>query len=221
MNRFILAFFALGASLLWCGVAPAQARVEERVFRIKIEDREAGRYTQKLTTYPDGTIDLDAKADVKLKVLTINYQLAYRGNERWKENRLIHLGSASNDNGTTHTLTVSADGNHLKVKEGGKERPLSGDAWSTSYWTLPPADRRLKPLTLVDSDSGQEHHVQLQIIGKERVQVGTQAVPCTHYRMTGTLQADLWFDEKDRLVRREMMRKDRKTVMELISATVQ
>lgn len=215
--------------LLWCGAALAQAKVEERVFRIKIEDREAGRYTQKITTYPDGTTDLEAKGDVRLKVLTINYQFSYRANERWKESRLLHLASASSESGapggppgtTQHTLTVSAQANQLNVKDGGKERTLSGDAWSTSYWTLPPADRRFKPLTLVDSDTGEEHHVQLQVVGKEKMHVGNQPITCTHYRMTGTLAADLWFDERDRLVRREMLRKGRKALLELVSATVQ
>lgn len=214
--------------LLGHGTALAQARVEERVFLIKIEDREAGRYTQKLTTYPDGTTDLEARGDVRIRVLTIHYQFSYRANERWKENHLQHLASASSESGapggppgtTQHTLTVSADGRQLKVKNGAKERPLSGDAWSTSYWTLPPADRRMKPLTLVDSDTGEEHQVQLQVVGREKLRVGNQTVPCTHYRMTGTLQADLWFDGRDRLVRREMLRRGRKAVLELTSVTL-
>jgi hypothetical protein len=215
----------IGALLLplWTTSARAQtsqARVEERVFRIKIEDREAGRYSQKITTYPDGTTDLDSRGDVKLSVLGITFQYAYRGNERWKDNRLLYLASASNENNKTHQLMVTSEGDRLKVKEGGKERLLAGDAWSTSYWTLPPADRRLRPVLLVDSDSGEEHRVQLQVVGKQNLQVGTRAVACTHYRVTGTLQVDLWFDEKDRLVRREMTRKSRRTVVELLSVSV-
>jgi hypothetical protein len=207
--------------LSYCGVLWAQGKVEERVYRIKIEDREAGRYTQKLTTYGDGTIDMEAKCDVKLKVFPITYQFAYRGHERWKENRLLYLASSSNDDGKTHTLMVTLEAGQLKVKEGGKERLLTAEAWSTSYWTLPPADRRLNPLILVDADSGEEHRIQMQVIGKETLQVGNQPVACTHYRMTGTAKADLWFDERDRLVRRDMLRRGRKTVMELISVTVQ
>jgi hypothetical protein len=214
LSLSLLAFFLGGAPSF------AQANIEERVFRIKVEDRDAGQYAQKITTYSDGTTDVESKADVKVKVLTMTFQYAYRGHERWKEGQLHYLASSSNDDGKTHTLMVTLQGKQLKVKEGGKERLMNGDAWSTSYWTLPPAARRTQPLILVDADSGEEHRVQMQVVGKTTLQIGTQQVPCTHYRVTGTIKADLWFDERDRLVRRESLRKGRKAVVELQAVTV-
>jgi hypothetical protein len=221
MKHIIVLSLAVALQVTCAGTACAQGKVEERVYRIRVEDREAGRYTQKITTYGEGTIDIESKADVKVKVAILTFQYAYRGHERWKEGKLQYLASSSNDDGKTHTLMVTAEGGQLKVKEGGKERPMNGDAWSTSYWTLPPADRRTQPLVLVDADSGEEHRVQMQVVGKQTLQVGTQAVACTHYRVTGTIQADLWFDDRDRLVKRESLRKGRKAIVELQAVTVQ
>lgn len=199
----------------------AQYKSEHRVFQIKVENTEAGTYTQTITTYGEGTTDVVGKSDLKLKVLGITYQQAYRGNERWKENKLVHLASASNDNGVTHTLQVSADKGRLNVKEGGKERTANAEAWSTSYWTLPPEDRRTKPMYVIDADSGIETQVTMQNMGKTSLILNSQRVNCTHYRVTGNgVQADLWYDENDRLVRREGMRKGKKITLQLVSATV-
>lgn len=199
----------------------AQYKSEYRVFQIMVEKTEAGTYTQTITTYGEGTTDVVGKSDLKLKVLGITYQQAYRGQERWKENKLLHLASASNDNGVTHTLLVNPDKGKLNVKEGGKERTANADAWSSSYWTLPPPDRRDKPFYLIDADSGIETYVNMQNLGREVQIVAGQRVTCTHYKITGNgVLADLWYDENDRLVRREGMRKGKKITLMLMSATI-
>jgi hypothetical protein len=72
-------------------------------------------------------------------------------------------------------------------------------------------------MVFIDADSGQEYRVQWQTIGKEALAVGQQKMACTHYKLTGDAQVDLWFDNNDRLVKREMLREGRKTVVELMS----
>jgi hypothetical protein len=211
---------ALVISLLGCSLLHAQYKSEHRVFKITIEGTEAGTYTQTITTYGEGTTDFVGRSDVKFKVLGFTYQQAFRGQERWKEGKLLHLSSASNDNGDPHTLVVNAAGDQLKVLEGGKERMIRGDVWSTSYWTLPPMEQRKGTVPLIDSDLGTEHQVKLQHMGKVVLIVNSQRVTCNHYKVTGPVQADLWFDENERLVRRDMERRGRKVTMMLVSTTI-
>ena len=109
----------------------------------------------------------------------------------------------------------------LIVKEGGKERGANSEAWTNSYWTLPPAGRREKPFFLIDVDSGIETQVTMQNLGKDSQIVEGQRVSCTHYRVTGNgVLSDVWFDDHDRLVRREGLRKGKKVTLQLLSATV-
>ncbi len=217
MQQYVLALLAI---LLCCSSVVAQYRSEYRVFKVRVDTTEAGTYTQTITTYGEGTTDFVGRSDVKFKVLGFTYQQAFRGNERWKEGRLIHLASASNDNGTPHTLLANAVGDQLKVQEGGKERLIRGDVWSSSYWTLPLPEQRNGPIALLDADLGQEHQIKLQNMGKVVQIVNGMRVTCTHYRVTGTVQADLWFDENERLVRREMERRGRKVTMMLVSTDI-
>lgn len=205
---------------LCCATVQAQYKSEYRVFKVMVDTTDAGTYTQTITTYGEGTTDFFGKSDVKFKVLGFTYQQAFRGQERWKEGKLLHLSSASNDNGDPHTLVVNAVGDQMKVQEGGKERLIRSDVWSTSYWTLPSPEQRKGQLYILDSDLGNEHAVKLQDMGKSVLIVNNQRVTCTHYRITGTIQADLWFDENDRLVKRELEKRGRKVTLMLMSTSI-
>lgn len=205
---------------LCCAPVSAQYKSEHRVFKVMVDTTDAGTYTQTITTYGEGTTDFFGKSDVKFKVLGFTYQQAFRGQERWKEGKLQHMSSASNDNGTPHTLVVNAVGDQLKVQAAGKERMIRGDVWSTSYWTLPPQEQRKGQFYLLDADLGTEHAVRLQDMGKSVQLVNGQRVTCTHYRISGSVQADVWFDESDRLVRREMERRGKKITLMLMSTSI-
>ncbi|MFO0814457.1 MAG: DUF6134 family protein [Gemmatales bacterium] len=200
--------------------AQAQYKSEYRVFKITIDGHDAGTYTQTITTYGEGTTDFFGKSDVKIKVLGITYQQAFRGQERWKDGKLLHLSSASNDNGTPHTLVIDPINGQLKVKADGKERMNQPNVWSTSYWTLPPEDQRDKTVYILDADSGIEMAVKLQNMGKESQIVNGQRVTCTHYKLNAGNTSDLWFDENDRLVRRDGIRKGKKVSLMLVSSSI-
>src|ERR1700733_11359440 len=92
--------------LVFTSSGQAQFKSEYRVFQVLVENNPSGSYSQTITTYGEGTTDITCKSDTKVKVLAMTFQHAFRGNERWKDGKLIHMASAINDNGTSHTLQV-------------------------------------------------------------------------------------------------------------------
>jgi hypothetical protein len=212
----------LALSLCCASSLHAQFKSEYRVFNILVEDKPAGTYTQTITTYGEGTTDFVGKSDTKVKVLGITFQHAFRGNERWKEGKLLHLASAVNDNGDAHTLQVNVDKGKLIVKAKGTEREAHLEAWSSSYWTLPAPEVRNKPSYVIDADTGIEYQVTWQNMGKDSFVIGGQRVIATHYRIVGNNLpvTEVWFDENDRLVRRDGVRKGKKVVILLASSEV-
>lgn len=200
----------------------AQYKSEYRVFNILVDDKPSGIYTQTITTYGEGTTDFVGKSDTRVKVLGITFQHAFRGNERWKEGKLLHLASAVNDNGDAHTLQVNLDKGRLIIKTKGAEREGHLEAWTTSYWTLPAAELRNKPSYIIDADTGIEYQVTWQNQGKDSLVIGGHRVIATHYRLVGNglPPTDVWFDENDRLVRRDGVRKGKKVVIMLVSSEI-
>ena len=72
--------------------------------------------------------------------------------------------------------------------------------------------RRSTPDTL---DTGQLREARLVYVGKEQVAAAGQACECTHYKLTGGFDADLWYDAGERLVRQDWIEDGHPTRLEL------
>ena len=151
------------------GSAPATAgETEVREFRIVIDGKPAGDYRLSVTRQEDGTLVQSGQADVRLRVLVKTYSYTYRGTETWKNGRLVKLDSTCNDDGKAFAVSAQAADGKLKVRVNGVERTLPGDAWTTSYWQLPPPALRNRGLSILDADCGAGCH-RAANFGKLRV----------------------------------------------------
>jgi hypothetical protein len=194
----------------------ASAEVEARDFTITVDGKRAGDYRMNITRQDDGSLVMTGQADVRVTFLKIYHTTyAYRGTEVWKNGRLFKLDSSTNDDGTRYVVNAVADGENLRVKVNGQERLVRGDVWVTSYWHLAQARFRNQAVPLLDVDSGKEINGTLQLVGNQSLTVAGVVQSCTHYRVTGGVTADLWYDAQERLVRQEWMEKNLRCVLEL------
>src|SRR5438045_2304411 len=79
----------------------------------------------------------------------------------------------------------------------------------------PAAELRERTLSWLDATAGRALAGRLQRVGPARLIVSGQTIDCTHYRVTGQAQADLWYDARDRLVRQETLEDGHRTVLVL------
>jgi hypothetical protein len=165
----------------------------------------------------DGSVAVAGFADVRVKHLVYTYTYTIQVSEVWKDGRLMHLDSTTNDDGKRYNVTAVADGPQLRVKVNGQEHPAPPEAWATTYWHLPDASKRNGVVALVDADTGRVLTGTLQHVGTNAISVGGQAQNCAHYRLTGAVQVDLWYDAQERLVREETVEDGHRTVLELMN----
>lgn len=192
------------------------AETETRRFTIQIDGKPSGSYQMMIRQEADGTavVNSHAHAKVKLGFITL-YHYSYLGTETWENGRLTRLDSTTNDNGDEYTLNAEADGDRLRFKVKGKERKVSGSIWTTSYWRLPDPCRPNANLSLLDPDSGKESVGKLELVGKAEIKVGDKNVSCTHYRLSGGVQVELWFDAAHRLLRQDSLEDGHRTVLQV------
>jgi len=209
---------------LWVGVVmlvsslsrAGAAGVEYRTFSITIDGKPAGEYQMTLTRQGHGSVAVNCQADVRFKVALIyTYTYSYQGTETWKDGRLMRLDSSSNDDGKRFTVSAQADGKDLRVTVNDEARTVRGDVWTTSCWHLPDAKFRNADLPLLDADTARELSGTMQYVGTDRVNVAGEMRDCTHYRVTGDVQYELWYDRRQRLVRQENVEDGRRIVLEL------
>jgi hypothetical protein len=165
------------------------------------------------------------------------YRYHSTGTEVWKEGRLVELENAADLNKTRYRLLGKATDKGLRLSVDGQKSDFPADTWATSYWRIPDrlahqhvqekstvvpaagsqpaANKKPKSVWLLDSDKGLKLRGQVQYVGSEMMTVAGKRQPCAHYRVTGEVQVDLWYDKAQRLVRQEGVDSGHKTLLEL------
>jgi hypothetical protein len=208
----------LAVTGLALGAAPGAVAAESEVrqFNNYIDSRYAGEYRMTIASQDDGSVSVTGQAKVDVRVFLVHYTYSYRGSEVWKDGRLLRFESSANDNGKKFTVAAAAEANGLRVTvNGGRERVLPPNVWTTTYWRLPDVNARGTPLPLLDADTGRDLTGTLQYVGESQVPIGGQMQNCTHYRVTSDVTVDLWYDGQERLVRQAWVEDNRQIVLQL------
>ncbi len=196
--------------------APAfAAEIETRDFAVLVAGKPAGEVHMTIHRQDNGLIEMRCDTDIKVHQLIGNYKYIYRGREVWKDHRLVRLDSNTDDNGKRFLVSAVAEADGLHVKVNNVEKMAKADVWLTSYWCLPDPKLRNSTLAILDADSGRDLEGKLQYVATEKRRVAGQEVPLNHYRLTGKVQVELWYDGSDRLVRQEWTEQGHKTALEL------
>lgn len=210
------ALLLLAAALVGPGVPrSAAADPEVRDYVTYIDGKRAGDYRMTITGHEDGSVTMQGQAAIRLRVFLVSYRYTYGGTEVWKGGRLAQLESRTDDNGKQYAVSALADANGVRVRVNNQEGRAPADAWVTTYWRLPEARLRNGNLTLLDADTGRVLSATLQYVGAGQVSVAGQVQNCAHYRLSGQVQVDLWYDTRERLVRQEWVEDNHKAVLDL------
>ncbi len=191
------------------------AEVETREYRILVDGKPAGSYRMTISKQADGSIVQAGQADVMVQVLLKKFVYSCRGQETWKDGKLIRLEATTNDDGKRYQVRVEPLSSELRVTVNGKTHSAPSVASSTSHWHLP-ADRRQGDISRIDTDNGRVLAGKIFHVGRENVMASGQSIAADHYRITGAAGAELWFDGTDRLVRQETVEEGHKVVLELV-----
>ena len=163
----------------------------EMVFSVWRSGSEIGQHH--VTFMRDnGTLTVRSLFDIAVKLLGITvFRYKYQSQEIWRDGELAQLDSTIDDDGTPHSVQAKAEGGKLSVV--GPEAPhepvtlpiLPSTHWNAQVIT---ASRVLNTL------SGKVNQIKLVPVGVESVPVGSAQRQATHYRYTGDIQAESWYD---------------------------
>jgi Family of unknown function (DUF6134) len=197
------------------GAAVRAAESETREFTVFVDNKVAGSASMTIQRQDDGTTHVTAATNVTVRVLLVKYTYSYSGHEVWKNGRLQQFGSHCNDDGKQYEVSAAAEAEGVRVRVNGQERLAKSEVWLSSYWTLPDAKLRNQVVPLIDADTGRDMQVHIHHLGETQIAVVGQAQKVNHYRLTGTVKVDLWYDAAERLVRQEWIEDGHRTVLEL------
>jgi hypothetical protein len=184
---------------------------ERREFKIYVDGKERGSFRMRVREHADGSEVMSGEAEIALNFVVYSYRYNSRGWEKWKDGRVQQLENVADYNGKRYTVKAVAHENVLKVNANGQDRSLPPEAWLTSYWRLPAAKYRNRALPLLDSDKGRDLRAELKFLGTQPLNVEGSMQNCDHYRVSGDVQVELWYDSQDRMVRQESVESGHQT----------
>jgi hypothetical protein len=124
-----------------------------------------------------GSFSVRVSTDVAVKIPIIRtnaYRFQHSSVETWEGGKLRTLKAATNDDGTPHELSTAGDG-----------------LIPASLWN----DDTVRAGKLLNTIDGHVMSVKVADLGNEQVATGSGKITAHHYRLTGDLARDLWYDD--------------------------
>jgi hypothetical protein len=194
LKALLTAAFLLGFAVIPANAAPNPAT--QYGYRILRNGDQIGR--EYLEFRKDGNNeDVTAKIDIVFRLAFVPvYRFTQTVGETWRDGRLLAMRSHTDDNGTRHRLTVKDRNNGLMVDSDGKRRLEPAPILPASLWNM----AVLRQPALIDTTDGSTLPITVSDRGPDTIIVDGRRVRAHHYRLTGGLDRDLWYDSRGRLL---------------------
>lgn len=188
-----LGSFLLAASAAAPGLAsslPAKGALRFDVIR---KGKDIGDHSYTFSGSPSSySVNVQTDIAVKLPLLRINaYVFKQKSSERWNGQSMTTIRSATDDNGTAHQL----------------DQPGTG-LLPASLWN----DAIVKSHTLLNTIDGRIMYVKVTDLGDQAVPTRRGTVMAHHYRISGDLDRDVWYDSDGNLAHVSFKADDGSTV---------
>jgi hypothetical protein len=205
----VLGVWVAASSIMTGTAAQADGRgITTLNFAVTRNGEQIGSTTVKWQRNGDRTIVETATAvQVKIAFITV-YRYEQQITERWTGGRLDALNAVTNDNGSTHRVSVARSGDKLLVDANGKVSQVDPAMIPASLWNaslvrmkeaLNTKDGSVMPVSVVDR-------------GKEQLVVQGRPLTAHRYSIRTTILQEVWYDDHQRLLKVELRGSDGSTI---------
>ncbi|MGH7138994.1 MAG: DUF6134 family protein [Pirellulales bacterium] len=213
------------ALIMAVGVAPARSAhaqnvlsEEIREFEILVKDKPAGKSSMRISDLDDGTTRVTTDVHVKLNYVVFVYRYDFAGYETWRGNRLLSTANRATDDGKIYEARAESDTRGFRIEANGRSQTAALIDMTTNYWR-PPELEQHPSLALMNADRGIVQTARVERLAPEPLNFGAQQITCSHYRFSGDVQAELWFDGQNRIVRQKGIEEGYPTELRLTRLT--
>ncbi|MEO9576207.1 MAG: DUF6134 family protein [Tateyamaria sp.] len=164
------------------------------IFDVVRKGKDIGDHSYKFSGQ-SGNFTVRVATDIAVKVPLIRttaYSFKHKSIENWKGGQLQQLSSSTNDDGEPHQLKTANKG-----------------ALPASLWN----DDIVRGGKLMNTIDGKIMSVRTADLGTETIKTKSGSVSAHHYRLSGDLARDLWYDSDGNLAQVMFKADDGSTVM--------
>ena len=201
MTMFLRSVAVASAVFMSAAGFQAQAASETLEYTVLRDGKPIGTHAYTIDTNGADT-HVQVSTNIQVKVLFITaYKFKHASEEVWSNGQLVSLKSTTDDDGTDKALTTKAEDGKITldsvVKGQDRRQFAAAAAIPASLWN--PAI--VTQSSIVNTLDGKLMKVDVADAGAEQVDAGGSKITAHHYKISGELTRDLWFDDAGRLVR--------------------
>jgi hypothetical protein len=195
MRMFAAALVAFAVSFSATAYAnAAPGRVAFDIFR---NGEKTGTHSVDVTTQGDTTIARIA-IDMAGRVGPFSYSYKHRCTETWRADKLVALDCSDEERGKPMKrvrAALNAQGQLAVTANGVVSATVSNSALPSSWWR----ESLVRQSQIINTRTGKLAPLRVQRIGDESVSgLSGDTTRATHYRLRGTVNADIWYDQQGR-----------------------
>ncbi len=196
---------AITRRMLLAGAATVIGSTAHAGLPVPADDRLAFRLmrhgvpigTHTMTFHRDGdALTVDIAVDVLVKFGPIPFvRYTHRNQELWRRDRLVGFVSQTYRNGTKmHALAHRID-TGVAVDGSGTSPYIAPDnALATTHWNA-----RMLRGPMIGTQDGMLVHPAVSLQPDEKIRLASgEEIPAKHYKLSGDLNFELWYDHDDR-----------------------
>ena len=127
---------------------------------------------------------------LKVPVFTFNYQAT----EIWEDGTLQKVEAVTTENSKKTAVSAVREGVEFVLQKNDKSETVSGLDYSSNHWN--PAV--LRSTSLFNTLTGKKNSVELEKLGVSQLDLPVGSIEATHFRYSGDLQAEVWYDNNGR-----------------------
>ena len=135
-------------------------------------------------------VEVDITVEINLAFITV-YRFEHKRREVWQNGQLIELETRIDDDGAESHVLAHAGAEGLEVDGPAGRIVVPRDIVPSGYWNAATVGQT----RLLDSEDGVILNIQISGGELETIAAGEREIRARHYRITGDLEKDVWYDE--------------------------
>jgi hypothetical protein len=155
----------------------------------------------------DTTVQVETHVEVGVAFITF-YKFDETETERWADGRLVAMNATTDDNGTVHRASATAQNGMIVARCDGKTSQLLATTIPLNLWNRAIVAQN----EALDTQSGSLEPIKVTDRGEDELVIHGHARRAHHYVVVTTFPQDVWYDDKGELVQVELKGSDGSTI---------
>ena len=207
MVRFALLLLLVGSAPLGA-LAQALPYGPTLSFAVYRNGEQIGKHT--LTFQQNGSnLTVSTAVDLAVKMLGFTaYRYSHRAQETWAGDTFQSASTQTDDNGTKYTVQAKRTPAGIDVQRSSGHEVMPTGVLPSSHWNV----RQISQSSLLNTQNGNQALVKVTPLGREKIKTASGWIDATHYRYSGDVTKDQWFDDRGRWVKTTFPASDGSTI---------